>query len=445
MNIDEAEAWLWAQDLAWGYGPQPPLYIWLQGMVFHVTGASVFGLALLKAGLLVGILFASQGLASRWSGTERIPPWFAGAAALMLFWLPEFAWESQRIRTHNVLASLVAFLAVWQALRLRDAPSHFNHALLGILLGWGLLSKWNFAIFGLAVIMVLVMERAREALSARMLIWLVVLPCVMTLPTVVWMAGHPSVALASYHKLGIQSDIPWYAARGEWILASLRALFSFASLPLLVFGGFFLFDRASRTERPILAETARNEMRFVIRACALALAFLLIGGALKGATVLQARWLLPLLAPGMPAIAFLLLARLPEGTRRTLVRVTLAVPMVVMAGMAVILIKEAPYRYFNGSLTAPVLPLNDDQSPYLASVRMAAHLKAMEPDLVLKDDALLMAGQCPERLTVLEPEILRGARLMAWLVDCSLVAEDQPPRVPLKGSEEGRILRFVRR
>jgi len=38
VEKDEAEQLLWTQTLAWGYGPQPPLYSWLQWAVFRLTG-----------------------------------------------------------------------------------------------------------------------------------------------------------------------------------------------------------------------------------------------------------------------------------------------------------------------------------------------------------------------------------------------------------------------
>ena len=46
-ELDEAEQLLWTQDLRWGYGPQPPLYSWLQWVLFEVFGVSILALALL--------------------------------------------------------------------------------------------------------------------------------------------------------------------------------------------------------------------------------------------------------------------------------------------------------------------------------------------------------------------------------------------------------------
>ena len=52
LELDEAEQALWTQQLAAGYGTQPPLYTWLQWAVFQVAGVSVLSLSLLKNTLL---------------------------------------------------------------------------------------------------------------------------------------------------------------------------------------------------------------------------------------------------------------------------------------------------------------------------------------------------------------------------------------------------------
>lgn len=54
VELDEAEQLIWTQHLRLGYGPQPPLYTWVQWAFFEVFGVSVFALALLKNLLLLG-------------------------------------------------------------------------------------------------------------------------------------------------------------------------------------------------------------------------------------------------------------------------------------------------------------------------------------------------------------------------------------------------------
>ena len=48
LLIDEAQMLLWSRELAWGYGPQPPLYSWLQWATFAAVPDRLLALALLK-------------------------------------------------------------------------------------------------------------------------------------------------------------------------------------------------------------------------------------------------------------------------------------------------------------------------------------------------------------------------------------------------------------
>ena len=54
LGLDEAELLVTTQSLALGYGPQPPLYTWLQFAVFQAFGASILSLALTKELILFG-------------------------------------------------------------------------------------------------------------------------------------------------------------------------------------------------------------------------------------------------------------------------------------------------------------------------------------------------------------------------------------------------------
>src|SRR5262245_12492036 len=54
-DLDESEQLLATQQLQWGYGPQPPLYTWLQFPFVQLFGLNILALALLKNLLLFGI------------------------------------------------------------------------------------------------------------------------------------------------------------------------------------------------------------------------------------------------------------------------------------------------------------------------------------------------------------------------------------------------------
>jgi len=117
VEKDEAEQLLWTQTLAWGYGPQPPLYSWLQWALFQLTGPTVVGLALLKNALL----FATY--AFTWAAARRLlEPAPAALAAASLLLLPQVAWESQRDLTHTVLVTSAAAATLWLAIGLLQRP-----------------------------------------------------------------------------------------------------------------------------------------------------------------------------------------------------------------------------------------------------------------------------------------------------------------------------------
>src|SRR5262245_33965904 len=48
LVFDESEQVLMSQAWRLGYGPQPPLYTWLQTAVFSVLGVNVFALTIVK-------------------------------------------------------------------------------------------------------------------------------------------------------------------------------------------------------------------------------------------------------------------------------------------------------------------------------------------------------------------------------------------------------------
>ncbi len=423
LGIDEAEAWLWAQNLDWGYGPQPPLYNWLQYAIFSLTGANAFGVALLKALLLWGIFLCGIGLARRWSGAFASPIWIAGAAALALFWLPELAWESQRTRTHNVLAGLVALASMWQFLRLMKAPSGRNHVLLGFLIGLGFLSKWNFGFLAAGFVLAALLSGGAQRLARPAALSVLLLPALMVAPTVLWISGHPSVALSSYGRLGIENGTGAGEVMIAWLSSISVAVLSLVALPVIMFGAFAFFGRARAKVGSELADDARAEMRLVALVVGLAFALVLVAGMASGITEFLPRWLMPLALPLLPAAGIWLMARIGPGARRAFVATTLGLLVVLLVGNGYMLCCDAPLRKYDFGAMAAALPPNDPHHPYIAAAPIAANLAVRAPDRVLTDPALLMVSACPDGVGVLGPALHGHAGLELWLAECGLVAE----------------------
>src|SRR5512146_1882378 len=100
-DLDEADQLVLTQKACWGYGPQPPVYTWIQIGFFKGFGLSIFSLALFKNILLFSI-YVLTFLNSRFITGNCL---CGIASAALLFFLPQVAWESQRDLTHSVLAS----------------------------------------------------------------------------------------------------------------------------------------------------------------------------------------------------------------------------------------------------------------------------------------------------------------------------------------------------
>ncbi|WP_423459700.1 ArnT family glycosyltransferase [Ottowia sp. VDI28] len=82
LKWDEAEQMLWSQQLALGYGAQPPLYTWMQWAVNAVLGPNVLALSVLKHAALA-LTYVLMWLAGR----ELLGPrgaWWASASMLLL-------------------------------------------------------------------------------------------------------------------------------------------------------------------------------------------------------------------------------------------------------------------------------------------------------------------------------------------------------------------------
>ena len=293
-ELDEAEQLLWTQDLRWGYGPQPPLYSWLQWVLFEVFGVSILALALLKNVLLLGT-YGFTWLAAR----QVLAPRLAALSSASLLLLLQIVWESQRDLTHSVLVTTCAAATVAVLLALLRRPRVGLYLLLGLAVGCGLLSKYSFfmvvAAWGMALLWSPATRRVlldwRIAFSA-----LVVL--VLVLPHWLWVLGHLQEATSSTAgKLsGGLVRGPLQIARGLGSL--LLVVPSFLAPWWLVCLGLFGWRLAAwRDGRDVFM--AGLFQRYLIAVLGLLVAMVVIGGAAR----FNDRWLQPLLF-GAPLMFF---------------------------------------------------------------------------------------------------------------------------------------------
>ncbi|MDZ7754363.1 MAG: glycosyltransferase family 39 protein [Gammaproteobacteria bacterium] len=234
LGLDEAEQLLFARELEAGYGVQPPLYTWLQWFVFRFTGPTIFGLALLK-NLLLAATYAFTYAAARTMLGRRD---MALVAAASLLFLHQVAWEAQRDLSHSVLVTACAAGLLYALVKtIRDGrPGAF--AALGLFLGAGLVAKYSFALYAVALLGAAAwLPETRARLLRPSLGITVAIAAAVVLPHSLWLLHHlDEVTLSVIHDLDGKEPLSVPMRLGVGWGSLLWALFQFLTPLWLVYG-----------------------------------------------------------------------------------------------------------------------------------------------------------------------------------------------------------------
>lgn len=322
-ELDEAEQLVLTQGFAWVYGSQPPLYTWLQQAVFAWTGPGIPGLALLKNTLLFGTYAGIYFLAASVSGSRR-----RGAlAAVMVLLIPQIVWESQRDLTHSVLVttSCVWTLVALRWLEFRPTPTRF--ALFGLVTGIGFLSKYNYALFWVALVGALLATRHFRETLVRPTASLVPLVALAVAAPHLWFASrNPGLVTADAEKFGAGAAPGlWPGVLEGWGNLVLAAV---AYLGPLLLVGVVLF--VATRGRPPPAEGAPWR-KILFRTAGFALGLCALLAIFAGVTEFKDRWMQPLLFFAPVWLVLLLPGEVPSGLLRFAAGTAVVVGLTVLA------------------------------------------------------------------------------------------------------------------
>jgi 4-amino-4-deoxy-L-arabinose transferase-like glycosyltransferase len=189
LEIDEA-SFVGATHWAWGYGDsQPPLYNWLVNLVLKATGYWP-AIAAIKFGLLAALFLLIYDSARRAAGSA-----VTGAlAAFSLAFVYQIIWQAQATLTHSVL-SLAAGAATLHALVLTLQRGRLRHFFwLGLAMSAGLLSKYTFALFLLALAVAIAsVPEARRAFRRPATLVVLGIVAVCVTPHALWAVNNLGV------------------------------------------------------------------------------------------------------------------------------------------------------------------------------------------------------------------------------------------------------------
>ncbi len=366
LEVDEAEMLVLAQDWRWGYGPQLPLYNWLQVGSFAIFGPTTAALAILK-NLVLWAAYAGLFIGLRQVASDRR----AMLGTLSLVLLPNVMWEFQRASTHSIALlaaitwTLAAVLAVLNRGRLAD------YIWLGVALGIGGLAKPNFWLLPLALLLAALITKTPQRLRAGpMALAGLVMAALVAMP-LVWVLQNPDLAFASTAKLyRSDSGYPdWLEGLGEGLGGLL------AGMVLVLIAAAIL--RYVRRRQPSAPDWPAQ---LLLRAAGIATVLTLAAIAVAGASQVQSRWLLPIMLLASPGV---ILAAAPAPSlraARVFMAVALALALVTLSGMADLRLRGKA----TGSIDfAPLAGLAGGLRPtaVFANYHIGGNLRLLRPDL----------------------------------------------------------------
>ena len=321
-GIDEADQLVVGQKLSWGYGPHAPLYTWLMFFVLRVFGSSEFSLTLLRESLLFGIYVFTYLNARTLTRSHA-----AGIlAAVALQFHPSIVWESQRELTHSIVASLMVLCTLFSFLHLR--PDRWRPWLaLGLFGGLSILSKYNAALFYLALLIAaLSLPSFRVLILSRRMMVSFAITILVILPNLVWALNHRDLVLSLVYKFGIHESMPWAKAVGtamtNWFASLLAHLAPLVIVLCAIFCKPVFSDRRARFHSDYERLLARSFLLVVVLVALCILVFKV--------TQFKDRWLQPIFV----CAPVFLIALLRDCLDRSRLKFALALGLFITIGIS---------------------------------------------------------------------------------------------------------------
>jgi len=405
VELDQSEQMLLSQEFMWGYARQPPLYTWLVRGVFCLTGPSLAALLAVKVAIL-GLLAATwlrTGKEFAFSREQYI------VALVGMAFIPQVIWESQRDLTHSPLAALLAGAGLLQVARLQRSPRIHHYILLGLLVGLGLLSKYNDALFLVGLVAAVALTpQYRSVIFRPALVWSMAVAAVVAAPHFVWALGHMDVSTGGMEKLDL---VAGKSLEGLGHLFFAAAAFG---APLVLLAVFVMKRGSSLPEAQ--AHHRLLLSRLLIMVFVVTALFVLASGAQN----MKDRWFQPLLF-FLPLLLALYSAISRDAARRVCVigiiiaaGVAVALPgRLVLAGhMGWIKRPNTPFR----SLGTDLAPLIEKPSVVVAEKRfIGGNMRAVFPEAVIVTPDTPMPTRIPSGPWLILCEDLRDEPFKAWL------------------------------
>jgi len=188
MGGDEGEQLVFSQYFDWGYQVRnPPLYTWLVIAVSNAFGPTVHSVIIIKFAALTLSYFFLWKSALTILDDERLAA-LCAASPLALYYV---AWDSVYGYSHSVLVMMFYMATLWLITRIGEHLQTCYFIWLGFVIAGGLLSKYVFAVFLVALLAAAAMHRnlRRNLFRPALLISLIIV-LICLAPHLIWFTEH---------------------------------------------------------------------------------------------------------------------------------------------------------------------------------------------------------------------------------------------------------------
>jgi len=188
MGGDEGEQLIFSQYFDWGYQVRnPPLYTWLVITVSKAFGPTIHSVIIIKFAALALSYFFLWKSALAILDDERLAA-LCAASPLALYYV---AWDSVYGYSHSVLVMMFYMATLWLFIRIGEHRRTRDFIWLGFVIAGGLLSKYVFAVFLVALLAAAAMDRnLRHSLFRPQLLIALIIVLICLAPHLMWFSEH---------------------------------------------------------------------------------------------------------------------------------------------------------------------------------------------------------------------------------------------------------------
>lgn len=288
--IDLSEQILWSQNLKLGYGIQPPIYTFLQIAILKLLPFSIFSFQILHellfSGTLVLIYLTFEAICKKLNLSL-----FIATLASFCFVFVSGELIEVPVKTHTALATLMAATTIYIITKILECNSEKTPSklfiLLGLALGIGFLSKYNFVFLAVTIfITALFNKQSREKIFQNKLLISVLICAAIVTPNFLWLYQNRHLAVSDFTPKVLMYKAPEISLASELLLTA-KELFSGVVLTYflpftLFFLGVYLLSQLSKqrasSNKSILSKDffSNPQTSFLIRLFAIEIILILL-------------------------------------------------------------------------------------------------------------------------------------------------------------------------